>query len=187
MPVYLEEMSLKHMVSELTEAVDPLVREQGIALRVDLEEGLPPLFTDRTKLKQILLNLLSNAIKFTTEGEVRLVARSRRGRIVISVEDTGIGIREADLETIFDDFRQVDQSPTRQHGGTGLGLSITRKLVALLGGRLEVEGTYGEGSCFTVDLPRRLQPGTREDQVERALASGTAGDGGPEGKTLPDD
>jgi PAS domain S-box-containing protein len=187
MPVYLEEVSLQHVVTELSEAVDPLVREKDLALHVDIEEGLPALFTDRTKLKQILLNLLSNAVKFTAEGEIRLIARRRGERVTISVEDTGVGIREADLEAIFDDFRQVDQSPTREHGGTGLGLSITRKLVALLDGDLDVESTYGEGTRFVVELPWRLQPGTREDQVQRALASSGRGHGDPDGEPLPSD
>ncbi|NIQ57809.1 MAG: PAS domain S-box protein [Gammaproteobacteria bacterium] len=172
MPVYLEEVSLKHLVSELAEAVEPLAREQGVDLRVEVDPAIPPMFTDRTKLKQILLNLLSNAVKFTEDGEVRLIARPRGERVAIAVEDTGIGIRESDLENIFDDFRQVDQSPTREYGGTGLGLSITRKLVALLEGALDVESTYGEGSCFTVVLPFRLDPGTREAQMNRALVAG---------------
>jgi signal transduction histidine kinase len=116
--------------------------------------------TDRTKIKQILLNLLSNAVKFTAEGSVVLRARSLDGgeRFRVEVEDTGIGIDQADMETIFDDFRQVDQSSTRQYGGTGLGLSITRKLVTLLGGHIGVDSRYGEGSTFSIELPATLTP-----------------------------
>jgi PAS domain S-box-containing protein len=171
MPVYLEEVSVRHIVSELAEAVDPLAREKGLDLNVDVQDDIPDLFTDRTKVKQILLNLLSNAVKFTTEGGVRISTSYNGGeRVVIAVEDSGIGIKSEDLDKIFDDFRQVDQSPTREYGGTGLGLSITRKLIALLGGRLEVESEYGEGSRFSVDLPLRLEPGAREDQIKRALS-----------------
>jgi PAS domain S-box-containing protein len=171
MPVHLEEVSLRQVVGELTEAIDPLAREKGLELVVDAEPDMPPLFTDRTKLKQILLNLLSNAIKFTSEGGVTLETRmTGKERVRIAVEDTGIGIKQEDLETVFADFRQVDQSPTREYGGTGLGLTITRKLVALLDGEIRVESTYGEGSIFTVELPLRLTPGTREEQVQRALA-----------------
>jgi signal transduction histidine kinase len=84
----------------------------------------------------VLLNLLSNAIKFTQDGSVSCaVASSRAGGVRITVADTGIGIKEEHLEKIFEDFRQLDQSHTREYGGTGLGLSITRKLLSLLGGR----------------------------------------------------
>ncbi len=172
MPVYLEEVEVRQSVNELLEAVEPLAREKGLELRIDAEEKMPPLFTDRTKLKQILLNLLSNAIKFTGEGSVTLEAkRASDDRIMISVTDTGIGIKSEDLETIFDDFRQVDQSPTREYGGTGLGLSITRKLVALLDGDIRVDSTYGEGSAFFIELPLRVHPGTRDEQIQRALKS----------------
>ncbi len=172
MPVYLEEVSVRHMVSELHEAVEPLAREKRLDLQVEAEPDLPDLFTDRTKLKQILLNLLSNAIKFTSEGGVKLEAtRIEDDRIQIFVADTGIGIKSEDVETIFDDFRQVDQSPTREYGGTGLGLSITRKLVALLEGNIRVESAYGEGSTFYIDLPLRVRPATRDQQVQRALTS----------------
>jgi PAS domain S-box-containing protein len=169
MPVYLEEVPLRQILGELAEAVEPLVREKQLEFELIVDEGIPPLFTDRTKLKQILLNLLSNAVKFTSVGGVKLLGeRINESRIRITVEDTGIGIKEEDLEKIFEDFRQVDQSPTREYGGTGLGLSITRKLISLLNGTIEVESMYGGGSRFSIDLPIRLSPGTREDQLRRS-------------------
>jgi PAS domain S-box-containing protein len=169
MPVYLEEVPLRQILGELAEAVDPLVREKQLEFHLEVDDGVPPLFTDRTKLKQILLNLLSNAVKFTSVGAVKLIGeRISESRIRITVEDTGIGIKEEDLEKIFEDFRQVDQSPTREYGGTGLGLSITRKLISLLNGTIEVESMYGGGSRFSIDLPIRLNPGTRDEQLRRA-------------------
>jgi PAS domain S-box-containing protein len=171
MPVYLEEVPLRQVLSELAESVDPLVREKDLEFELRVDDTLPPLFTDRTKLKQILLNLLSNAVKFTANGVVRVVGERAAGdRVRITVEDTGIGIKKEDLEQIFEDFRQVDQSPTREYGGTGLGLSITRKLVALLDGVIQVESEYGAGSRFAVELPFRLRPGTAEDQVKRVTS-----------------
>jgi PAS domain S-box-containing protein len=165
MPVYLEEVPLRHILGELAEAVEPLVREKDLAFQLTVDEGIPPLFTDRTKLKQILLNLLSNAVKFTSSGTVKLIGeRISDSRIRITVEDTGIGIKEEDLEKIFEDFRQVDQSPTREYGGTGLGLSITRKLIHLLNGTIEVESIYGGGSRFSIDLPIRMNAGARTDR-----------------------
>ena len=101
------------------------------------------------------MNLLSNAIRFTEVGTVTLRARRNRGRIAIVVEDTGVGIPADALELIFEEFRQVDSSPTRKHGGTGLGLAISRHFARLLGGDITVTSVVGEGSTFTVTLPIR--------------------------------
>jgi PAS domain S-box-containing protein len=175
MPVYLEEVRLRQVLGELAESVDPLVREKSLAFHLEVDEDIPPMFTDRTKLKQILLNLLSNAVKFTASGSVSLIGeRTGESLVRISVIDTGIGIKEEDLDKIFEDFRQVDQSPTREYGGTGLGLSITRKLIALLGGTIQVESGYGRGSRFSVNLPIRLEPGSREDQLLRTTTGSGA-------------
>ena len=97
----------------------------------------------------MLLNLLSNAVKFTnTRPRIDRSAMCAPGGVRIDVIDTGIGIRQSDLQAIWEDFRQVDQSRTREFGGTGLGLSITRKLLERLGGSVTVQSTYGEGSTF---------------------------------------
>jgi PAS domain S-box-containing protein len=159
MPVHPERFDLAGLVQELSETVEPLVRAKGLQYRADLPEALPELFSDRTKVKQILLNLLSNAVKFTHEGRVTLSVRIRkRGVVEVEVRDTGIGIPPPELETIWDDFRQVDQSSTREYGGTGLGLSIVRKLVLLLGGTVRARSKPGRGSVFTVKLPARVRP-----------------------------
>ncbi len=184
MPVHLDDVSVPQVVGELTGALDPLVREKQLTLTVEVEKDFPTLFTDRMKLKQILLNLLSNAIKFTSEGGVTLRARPLADdRLRIDVSDTGIGIKAENLEAVFADFRQVDQSPTREYGGTGLGLTITRKLVALLNGRIQVESEYGVGSTFIVELPRRLEPGSTEEQLQRARRSDGSRAGEPSRET----
>ena len=121
------------------------------------EDGMR-VYTDRTKLKQILLNLLSNAVKFTHVGWVRLDATRSEEFVRIAVSDSGIGIKTEHLDAIWEDFRQIDQSRTREFGGTGLGLSITRKLLERLGGSVQVESRYGEGTTFTVWLPVRFAP-----------------------------
>ncbi len=163
MPVHLEQVDVAALIQELSATVEPMVRHKELEYRVELAPGLPVLETDRTKVKQILLNLLSNAVKFTHEGEIRVAARLvDDGGVEVEVGDTGIGIEPASLDSIFDDFRQVDQSSTREYGGTGLGLSITRKLLDLLGGSVRVESKLGEGSVFTVTLP----PRSRELLVE---------------------
>jgi signal transduction histidine kinase len=106
-------------------------------------------------VKQILLNLLSNAVKFTHVGGVSVIVSRDEEDLRFDVSDSGIGIRAQDLESIWEDFRQVDQSRTREFGGTGLGLSITRKLVDALGGHVFAQSVFGKGSTFTVVLPVR--------------------------------
>ena len=116
----------------------------------------------------MLLNLLSNAVKFTNKGSVVVEARCATAGVRIDVIDTGIGIRQTDLQAIWEDFRQVDQSRTREYGGTGLGLSITRKLLDRLGGTVSVRSNYGEGSMFSVTLPLRT-PIHAGDETTMAL------------------
>jgi PAS domain S-box-containing protein len=158
MPLHLEPVAVDELVAELSEALLPMLRERSLAYQVDVAEDLPVVRTDRTKLRQVLLNLLSNAVKFTHQGSVRIfVGRADDDTgIRIVVSDTGIGIRPEDLPAIFDDFRQIDQSHTREHGGTGLGLSITRKLLTLMGGSITAESEYGAGTTFTIDLPASI-------------------------------
>jgi len=126
--------------------------------RIDLEieAGLPPVFTDRRKLTQILINLLANAVKFTSDGGViTLRARaSGASRVALSVEDNGVGIPAAEVGKIFEAFYQVDATAERQYGGAGLGLSLVLKLVEVLSGEVRVESVEGKGSTFTVTLPR---------------------------------
>jgi PAS domain S-box-containing protein len=160
MPLHLEPVSVREVVAEISESLLPMLHDRDLVYRTDVARDLPRIRTDRTKLKQVLLNLLSNAVKFTPEGSVAITAQPRDdgAGVRIVVADTGIGIRPADLAAIFEDFRQVDQSHTREHGGTGLGLSITRKLLTLLGGTIEVESEYGAGTTFTVELPYAVEP-----------------------------
>jgi signal transduction histidine kinase len=163
MPLNLEIVHIPAVIEELSQTIRPMVDNKGLDYEASVEGTLPPLRTDRTKIKQVLLNLVSNAIKFTHQGKVSVTAEPRPTGIRIIVQDTGIGIRPEHVGAIFDDFRQLDQSHTREFGGTGLGLSITRKLLTLLGGTIAVESTYGAGSRFTVDLPEtRTEEGVRD-------------------------
>jgi PAS domain S-box-containing protein len=171
MPVHLEQVPVDGLIAELSETIQPMVRKRGIQYDWEVAGPIPDLQTDRTKLKQILLNLLSNAIKFTHTGAVRVTAElaSSGEHVRITVADSGIGIRPEHVDLIFDDFRQIDQSRTREYGGTGLGLSITKKLLTLLGGVIFVESTFGEGSRFTVELPLKTGNLSLEEQVRRAV------------------
>ena len=155
MSLHIELVQVPDLIAELSESLLPMVRAKGLKYVTDVAEALPVVHTDRTKLKQVLLNLLSNAIKFTQHGQITLQATplpSGNGvRLVVS--DSGIGIKPEHMEAIFEDFRQLDQSHTREYGGTGLGLSITKKLLSRLGGIVSVQSTYGVGTVFTVELP----------------------------------
>ena len=126
-----------------------------ITIEVDLPKDLKPITSDRQKVKQILLNLLSNALKFTHHGSVTMTARrnAKDRTMTLSVSDTGIGIAPLDQDKIFEDFRQLDNSPTRAYGGTGLGLSICRRLAQMIDGRITLQSEVGKGSTFTLTLP----------------------------------
>jgi signal transduction histidine kinase len=115
-------------------------------------------------MRQILLNLLNNAVKFTDEGEVGLGMVAANGQIVVEVWDTGIGIQEDRIESVFELFTQLDRSRSQSRGGTGLGLSVTRHLARLLGGDVEVRSEPGRGSTFTVRLPRGAPAVQASDQ-----------------------
>jgi PAS domain S-box-containing protein len=155
MPLHLDDVKLSDIITEISQQIEPLVKKKKLTYQVELPSSDLVLHTDRTKVKQILLNLLSNAVKFTHQGGVWLGVSKDEEDLRFDVRDTGIGIRETDLESIWEDFRQVDQSRTREFGGTGLGLSITRKLVDALGGHVFAQSTFGKGSTFTVILPIR--------------------------------
>jgi PAS domain S-box-containing protein len=152
-PVRLEASELRPLLVEVAEQMEPLVKRKALDFRVSIDEHIPVVLTDPTKVKQIVLNLLSNAVKFTNRGFVSFGASTAGSELVVQVSDSGIGIKPQNLDVIFEEFRQVDQSRTREYGGTGLGLSITRKLVSLLGGQLSVESEYGHGTTFVVRLP----------------------------------
>jgi PAS domain S-box-containing protein len=153
MPLHLAQVTIREIVLEVGQQIEPMVRKKQLQFTTDVSPEVPSIMTDRTKVKQVLLNLLSNAVKFTPKGGVTLRARPAEAGVQIDVIDTGIGIRSEDLQAIWEDFRQVDQSRTREFGGTGLGLSITRKLLDRLGGSATVHSNYGDGSVFSVTLP----------------------------------
>jgi PAS domain S-box-containing protein len=171
MPLSLASIVITEIVAEITQQIEPLVRKKSLEFRCHLSPDLPAMYTDRTKVKQILLNLLSNAVKFTHTGSVTLSIVQIGPRIRFEVSDTGIGIKDADLETIWEDFRQLDQSRTREYGGTGLGLSITRKLTAALGGQVTARSEYGHGSTFTALLP--VHSLSHADETESPVARST--------------
>jgi signal transduction histidine kinase len=150
----LEEVSLAELWQELAGEFDTTVTHARVAVDWGVESGAS-LRTDRRKLKIIMKNLVGNAVKFTPEGSIRVRARCEDGTCVVEVRDTGIGIAEAALPSIFEMFQQADSSDRRSYGGVGLGLHIVRRLGEQLGASIDVESRVGLGSCFTLRLPTR--------------------------------
>ncbi|HEY4129942.1 MAG TPA: ATP-binding protein [Gemmatimonadaceae bacterium] len=153
MPVYVEHVSLPELIKEVAQQVEPMVTAKNLSFERVLNPDCPTVQTDKTKVKQILLNLLSNAVKFTNRGTITLSVDCDATRVRLAVADTGVGIKPDEMDAIWEDFRQLDQSRTRSYGGTGLGLSITRRLTQQLGGEIDVRSCFGEGTTFAVTLP----------------------------------
>ena len=153
-PVVLEDL-LQNVVQELA----PAAEAKGLQLSADVRGNVPnTVDTDPTRLRQVLVNLIDNGVKFTEQGSVRVSARcatEAHGHhcLIIAVQDTGIGVPSNLLPTLFEPFVQADASTTRQFGGSGLGLSISRRLIELMGGRLEAASVEGEGSTFRALFP----------------------------------
>jgi PAS domain S-box-containing protein len=153
MSLNIEPVTLRELVREVSAQVEPMVTARNLEFTRSVDPTCPIFETDKTKVKQILLNLLSNAVKFTNKGNVTLTATCDGDSVRLEVTDTGVGIKPEEIDAIWEDFRQLDQSRTRSHGGTGLGLSITRRLTQQLGGEVSVQSVFGEGTTFTVRLP----------------------------------
>ncbi len=144
--------NLVQLVIRTVDTVKPLAHSNGLTIETQFID-CPEICSDEDKTAQILLNLLSNAVKFTREGTIRITVDTKPGWVLFIVDDTGIGIPENELGNIFNEFRQVDGSLTREFGGTGLGLAISRKFARLLGGEITVKSIFGKGSTFIFELP----------------------------------
>ena len=153
-----EPVDLCEEVRATLENLESQATARDLFLKLEAEAELPMVRADPARVRQIITNLVSNAVKFTREGGVQVQIRAVNGpegrpEVWTTVIDTGIGIHPDDQRIIFDEFRQADGSSTREFGGTGLGLAITRKLVEMMGGRIWLESTPGQGSAFTFSLP----------------------------------
>ena len=155
MTLTIEKLVLTDLCENLYHFVKPLADKKHLQIELDLEDRLPVMQTDAGKVQQILYNLLSNAIKYTPDGGQVVIAAQTAPpeRVRISVTDTGPGIDEDQHEAIFEKFRQIDGSASREHTGAGLGLAIAKELTTMLGGTISVASTVGHGTTFSVILP----------------------------------
>lgn len=148
-----EQAPFKEIVEEATTSIRPLYVSKGLYLNIDMPENLPPIFCDRTRIREVLLNLLSNAGRFTEHGGVSVRVWTEGNDLMVSVADSGPGIASKDLDKVFQPFQQLDSSIRRRHGGTGLGLTISERFIQLHGGKIWVESQEGSGTTFFFCLP----------------------------------
>ena len=161
MKLHREPLDVRDLLREVASLLEGQRQGRPVAITVDAPRDLPRLLADPTRLRQIVLNLGTNALKFTPRGEVRLCARAHLGELTIAVRDTGVGIDDADLPHLFEEFTQVGKRAAGRPG-SGLGLSIVQKLTRLHGGHVQVDSVLGHGSTFSVTLP--LAGGAPEEE-----------------------
>ena len=155
LPVRLERTPLVEVLRAVATEAGLAARAKGLTFTLDVAPGVAEVCTDPSRLQQLLGHLLANAVKFTATGEVTLRAVPDGERVRVDVVDTGIGIPASQLDAIWEDFHQVDQSRTREHGGTGLGLGIVRRLAATLGTEIRTVSAPGAGTTVSVWVPLR--------------------------------
>lgn len=168
--VQASSFEIQDLFGALRGTLKPLLIGNGVRLSFEDAAILPSMISDERKIAQILRNLISNALKFTEVGEVRVSAdvTADDGAVRFVVADTGLGIASEDRERIFEEFVQIANPLQSRTKGTGLGLPLCRRLARLLGGDIDVDGSPGEGSRFTVTLPRTYagDPGSRHDPLQ---------------------
>jgi PAS domain S-box-containing protein len=164
----LEEFSPNNVVREVVETLSPTANQKSLDLLTEVPEGIT-LFSDRKRVKQVLMNLGSNAVKYTDQGSVKIAARvPRDDNLEVRVIDTGIGIRKEDIDKLFQPFQQIDESLTKKHVGTGLGLHLSKKLAGLLGGDISAKSESGRGSEFTFTMPLRCQE-EKQNEIDNLI------------------
>jgi len=163
----LQSVDLEEVIHDTVSALEPLINNKGLLIETDFQKRLPWAYADPDRVRQVVTNLLDNAIKFTTEGRVIISARSSEAGakgnepakfVEVCVSDTGIGIRDEDLDKLFGKFKALDASTTSEYKGVGLGLNICKGLVEVQNGRIWVKSKYGEGSRFCFTLPVTAEP-----------------------------
>jgi CheY-like chemotaxis protein/two-component sensor histidine kinase len=172
--VHRAEFDVKNLFGALRGMLRPLLVNSSVNLVFEEPEEIPPVVSDEGKISQILRNFVSNALKFTERGEVRVSVRRDGDRLVFAVSDTGIGIDPRDVESIFQEFTQLESPIQRKVKGTGLGLPLSRRLAELLGGSVTVESRPGLGSTFFLTIPVGHATDVEAGSVDAGDAEGNA-------------
>ena len=163
--------STKKLIKDTCSLINARIGSKVIEFKTEIDDKLPPvLYGDCTRVKQIIINLLTNAVKYTDEGYIKLSIKSRKRnnncRLVIMVEDSGIGMTKEDLEMLFTKFQRFDMSKNANVEGTGLGMVITKGLVELMNGTIDVKSEYKKGSIFTVEIDQKISS-KRLEEIEK--------------------
>jgi CheY-like chemotaxis protein len=172
-----EWVSSTEMIQSAASVVESLFTSKNLYLTLNLQEPLPQVFCDQTRIRQVIINLLSNAGRFTAQGGVVIKGGLEKDSLLISVTDTGPGISEEDQNRIFEPFQQLDNSIRRLYGGSGLGLTISKQFIELHGGKMWLESQRGKGTTFLFSLP--LAPSLNQEEArttQRARRSMIPGD-----------
>jgi len=148
-----ENFDMGTAIQKSMDKIRPMAEKKGLVLTHTVNPAVIEITSDRRRVEQVLINLLNNAVKFTDQGMVHLESHQEKDRVITKVSDTGIGIKDEDMQSLFKPFKQVDIGISRQYEGTGLGLSICKRLIELMGGEIWVESEPGKGSIFTFTLP----------------------------------
>lgn len=156
--LFIEPVSLTDLLSEIKAMGLPLAKTNDNSLIVEFENTMPEIQTDRLRLGQVLLNFISNACKFTSQGEIKLKVETGDKSIHFSVSDNGVGMTNEQVNKVFNEFQQASSSTASAYGGTGLGLTISKQLVELMGGKISVTSSPGNGAVFSFSLPVLASP-----------------------------
>ena len=169
MDLRYEEVDMTQLANDVMATAAPLAQEKKLFLHLDIDENVKPVVADRTRLRQVMWNIVGNAIKFTEKGSVTISVQAQSTHVLCSIRDTGIGIKEENINAVFEQFRQIDGGLNRAAGGTGLGMPITKKLVELHGGDIWLESVYGQGTTFLFTVP--YEPPQAALHAEEAASS----------------
>lgn len=153
MSLFIEPVDLKTLLRDALENMEIIINEKKLQVAWRISEDLRIIQSDSLKVRQVFLNIVSNAIKFTDQGSITISAKNAEGGVLLSIEDTGIGIKKDDLPVIFEAFRRIERPLGQNIEGSGLGLAIVKNILEALHGRIEVQSELGRGSTFTIFLP----------------------------------
>jgi two-component system, sensor histidine kinase and response regulator len=168
----LEQFDLRNVVNETTKRYEKTIREKGLRLDVRLADGEIAIVSDRAKIERVFQNVFNNAVKFTSEGEivVNVQPSAQRNSVEIEITDTGIGIEQGKIDSIFEPFHQADNSIHRSYSGLGIGLTVARRMAELIGGKLTVTSKPGAGTRVTMSFPSHVVAGHQLTDPGRSLS-----------------